>query len=126
MQVILILLVVGWLALMLFLSHQNGFKSGQISGWISSRTRIPDSVIRRSAHVIVYGVFSFTFMFILMWFDIALWIGILICAVLSITDEATKPLSTFRHCEIKHELLNILGIVIGLVSAILIYRLRYG
>ncbi len=123
---ILIILLVCWLALMLFLSHQNGFKSGQISGWVSARIRIPDGVIRRSAHVIVYGVFSFIFMVILLWFDIALWIGIMICVALSIVDEATKPLSTFRHCEIKHELLNILGIVMGLVSAILVYRLRYG
>ena len=98
---------------MTFLSHQDGHKSGEESRWISERLRVPDHLIRRSAHVIVYMVFTILLLATMRSYGIDMRIGILSAVLYSIIDEVTKSLCIFRHWSTLEELLNILGIAVG-------------
>ena len=43
-----------WLLFMLILSHIPGEPSGEESKWLSRMTGVKESVLRRSAHVVLY------------------------------------------------------------------------
>ena len=119
-RLILIFITLIWMVFMTFLSHQNGHRSGEESRWISERLRVPDHLIRRSAHVLVYLILTILLLVTMRSYGIDMRIGILTTVIYSIIDEATKPLCIFRHWSTPEELLNILGIVIGTVLYVFI------
>lgn len=91
-----------------WLSHENGEKSGEESAWLARRTGIKEGLLRRAAHVVLF-------------LGIALlagcgysWYGIAAVAVWSIVDEATKSLVPGRHCSALAIGLNLVGTAIGL------------
>ena len=110
-----------WLILMLILSHIGGTVSGEESRWLSRMTGIKESVLRRSAHIVVYIILATLTM--LAWPDTELWIICLVLVVIAVVDETSKalPIFTGRHCSIFPDMvLNLVGCAIGVVIGVLI------
>ena len=95
-----------WMFVMLFLSHQPGAQSEQLSAVIpSSNTFNP----RIAAHVVLYFVFG-----ILLWANrkasnIPVTIALCFCVVFSTFDECTKMFAPGRHCDTQEIVLNIIA-----------------
>lgn len=45
-----------WLGIEVWLSHENGEKSGEESAWLARRTGIKEGLLRRSAHFTLFAV----------------------------------------------------------------------
>ncbi len=116
-----IIVTVLWVILMLFLSHQNGYKLGRQTRWISCRLHVNEILLRKSAHVIVYFVFSFLLIYILQQYGVRKIFGVAAAVIISIIDEITKKLCIYRHFSISEELLNIMGICIGYIAAVITF-----
>ena len=107
---IIIFLII--LAAEVFLSHQDGYKSGDESRRIAERLHLPDKVIRSGAHVLFFALLMFTGLvagapdhkaFVVI--AVLLW---------TIADEASKPLlQNFRHFALPDVGFNLLGAGIG-------------
>ena len=109
LKIILFLII---LAAEVFLSHQDGYKSGDESRMIAERLHIPDKVIRSGAHVILFSLLMFTGLLaaggkyrIIVVIAVLLWTAI---------DEASKPLlKNYRHFALPDVGFNLLGAGIG-------------
>ena len=109
-----------WLAFMLILSHIGGTASGAESRWLSSMTGVKESVLRRSAHVVVYIILSTLVME--GWGEVELWIRIVVLVLIAVVDESSKALPVFkgRHCSVAEIGLNLIGVAIGVVIGMMI------
>ena len=110
-----------WLAFMLVLSHIGGQASGEESRWLSRMTGVKESVLRRSAHVVVYIILSALVM--VGWPDTELWMRTVVLMIIAAIDETSKALPFFqgRHCSIFPDMvLNLVGCTIGVGVGLLI------
>lgn len=92
-----------------YLSHQNGKKSGAESKSLSERLHLNEHLIRTGAHIGFFAVLTFLSLFLSKWLCVAviLW---------AIIDEATKPLlKNERHFSFKDVGWNVVGVGIGTV-----------
>ena len=91
------------------LSHTPGVASGAQSQSLSRLTHLPEGLLRSFAHVALFlvlvlfaalgfGPWSFVF-----------------CAVWAVLDEVTKRWIPGRHCSVLDMLLNLAGVVIGML-----------
>ena len=92
----------------IFLSHQEGRKSGAESKCLSEKTGIKEGFIRSFAHILLFmNIAGSSFIA----FGI---VGFIFVIIWSALDEITKPLlHNFRHCSGKDILLNYIGTGIG-------------
>ena len=98
-----------WLGIEVWLSHENGEKSGEESAWLARRTGIKEGLLRQSAHFTLFAVLG-----LLTGFGFG-WYGVVAVIVWSIVDEVTKPLIPGRHCSAVDILLNLAGVVLGIL-----------
>ena len=102
-----------WLGIEVWLSHENGEKSGEESAWLARRTGIKEGLLRRAAHFTLFAVLG-----LLTGFGFG-WYGVGFAALWSVVDEATKPLVPGRHCSAVDMLLNLAGVGTGMLVWIL-------
>ena len=109
-----------WLVFMTILSHIPGGPSGEESRWLSSMTGVKESVLRRSAHVVLYLVLGV--LATLAWAETELWVRILVLVIIAVADESSKALRFFkdRHSSMAEMGLNVIGAIAGLVIGWLI------
>ena len=108
-----------WFIFMTFLSHQDGEHTGRASRELAKRLRFLDNDIndlngklRRAAHIVVFAVFAFLLGLTLKIGGVSLgWM--LIAAVWSYVDEATKMWIQDRHFSWFDVKLNLIGVLIG-------------
>lgn len=94
-----------------FLSHQDGYKSGNESKRLASVLKLPDRVIRVGAHILFFVLLMCTGLLALPGYELAVSVVVLLWTIL---DEATKPLMhNFRHFSIQDVGWNLLGAAIG-------------
>lgn len=94
-----------------FLSHQDGYKSGDESRKIATVLRLPDRFIRVGAHVLFFALLMFTGLLALPGYEV--WVAAVVL-LWTILDEATKPLlHNFRHFSVQDVGWNLLGAAIG-------------
>ncbi len=94
-----------------FLSHQDGYKSGDESRRLASVLKLPDRVIRVGAHILFFAMLMVTGLFALPGYELVVLIAVLLWTIL---DEATKPLMhNFRHFSIQDVGWNLLGAMLG-------------
>lgn len=98
-----------WLGIEVWLSHENGEKSGEESAWLARRTGIKEGLLRRAAHFTLFAVLGLLTGF---GFD---WYGVGFAALWSVVDEATKPLIPGRHFSWIDVGLNLAGVVLGML-----------
>ena len=91
------------------LSHTPGDRSGAESKTLSRLTGIKEGLLRRAAHVFLFAVLG-----LLAGLGFG-WYGIGFAALWSVVDEATKPLVPGRHCSAIDMLLNLVGVVLGML-----------
>ena len=106
---------------MLILSHIGGTASGEESRWLSRMTGVKESVLRRSAHVVVYIILAALTM--LAWPDVRLWMKAVVLVLIAVADETSKALRIFigRHCSIWPDMaLNLVGCAVGVAVGLLI------
>lgn len=108
-----------WLTFMLLLSHIPGGPSGEESRWLSSMTGVKESVLRRSAHVVLYLVLGV--LTTLAW-QTELRVKGLVLVIIAVADESSKALRFFkdRHSSVAEMGLNVIGAIAGLVIGWLI------
>ena len=109
-----------WLTFMLVLSHIPGGPSGEESKWLSSMTGVKESVLRRSAHVVLYLVLGV--LTTLAWAETEFWVKGLVLVIIAVADESSKALRFFkdRHSSVAEMGLNVIGAIAGLVIGWLI------
>ena len=109
-----------WLTFMLVLSHIPGGPSGEESRWLSSMTGVKESVLRRSAHVVLYLVLGV--LTTLAWAETEFWVKGLVLVIIAVADESSKALRFFkdRHSSMAEMGLNVVGAIAGLVIGWLI------
>ena len=135
--IILLAVLIAWLAVMIFLSSQNGTKTENTSGFLaklvanilygeSAKKHIImiDSVFRKSAHIIIYAVFGGILYSLSNCFKMKEWRKLGICTsiviLISVLDELHKLPIDGRHFDIPDVFLNIVGgVVVLLIIAIL-------
>ena len=118
---ICLILTVIWFVFMTFLSHQDGEHTGKTSRDLAEYLRFLDADIndlnrklRQIAHIVVFAVMTVLL-------GLTLYLGgapmgwLVIVAVWSYVDEATKPLIQGRHFSWFDVGLNLIGTVIGAV-----------
>jgi VanZ family protein len=76
---------------------------------LASRTGIKEGLLRRATHFTLFAVLG-----LLTGFGFG-WYGIVAVIVWSIVDEVTKPLIPGRHCSAVDILLNLAGVVLGIL-----------
>lgn len=103
-MVILKLIAVLIFAAEVILSHIPGERSGAQSQSLSRLTHIPESFLRRAAHVVLFFALSVSFAFAWEWYGI---VGAM--------DEVTKIPILGRHCSAMDIGLNLLGTWIGML-----------
>ena len=123
-------LTILWFLFMTYLSHQDGEHTGRTSrelaeklsalDFLDSDINILNGRLRRLAHVVVYAVLAVLLAITLKLGGHSVWltVGIIVWAWV---DEATKPLVQGRHFSWLDVGLNILGIAIGMVIAVVIF-----
>ncbi len=90
------------------LSHAPGTVSGNQSRWLSSMTGVKGGLLRRSMHVLLFLLLSFTAG--AAWG----WIGVLLTAAWSLLDEVTKiPIPGRHFCLWPDVALNVIGTATG-------------
>ena len=110
-NVMLMILFILILAAEVFLSHQDGHKSGDESRKIASVLRLPNHFIRVGAHILFFALLMFTGLLALPGYKRIVIIAVLLWTIL---DEATKPmLHNFRHFSLQDVGWNLLGAAIG-------------
>lgn len=111
-----------------YLSHQDGEHTGRTSRELAEKLSVLDpdinilnSRLRRLAHVMVYAVLTVLLAITLKLGGYFPWLtaGAIVWAW---ADEATKPLVQGRHFSWLDVGLNVLGIVIGMIAVIFIFR----
>ena len=115
-----------WFIFMTYLSHQDGEHTGRASRELAEHLRFLDNDIndlngklRRAAHIVVFAVFTFLLGLTLKIGGISLgWM--IIVALWSYVDEATKPWIQGRHFSWFDVGLNLIGTFIGGAVAILL------
>lgn len=134
--IILLAVLIAWLAVMLFLSSQNGTETENTSSflakWVANMiydnprqwqiTPI-DSFFRKSAHIIIYAVFGGLLYSLSSCFEMKEWRKLGICTsivvLVSVLDELHKLPIDGRHFDIPDVFLNIVGgMVVLLIIAI--------
>ena len=89
------------------LSHTPGPASGAQSQSLSRLTHLPEPLLRRAAHVLLFAVLALLAALGFGWYGtgfVALW---------SVIDEATKPLIPGRHFSWIDVGLNLVGCALG-------------
>lgn len=126
---IFLIFTILWFLFMTYLSHQDGEHTGKASrelaeklsalDFLDSDINILNGRLRRLAHVVVYAVLTVLLAITLKLGGHSVWLtaGIIVWAWV---DEATKPLVQGRHFSWFDVGLNVLGIVIGMVTLLLI------
>jgi len=102
-----------WLGIEVWLSHENGEKSGEESAWLARRTGIKEGLLRRAAHFTLFAVLG-----LLTGFGFG-WYGVGFAALWAVVAEATKRGVEGRHCLAVDMLLNLSGVVLGMLVWIL-------
>ena len=128
---ILIIITIGWFCFMTFLSHQTGEQTTEFSKEIVEKIIEYfqlvnyDEIhytIRKLAHPFVFSIFVLLVLFTLSqrYKDRKIFIFAVIFMVLwTWIDEFTKLLVSGRHFSWQDTLLNLLGVMIGIVTFIL-------
>lgn len=114
-----LILTILWFFFMTYLSHQDGKHTSRVSRDLAEHLRFLDSDIndlngklRRVAHIVVFAVFAFLLGLTLEFGGASLkWM--IIAAVWSYVDEATKPWIQGRHFSWFDVGLNLIGAAIG-------------
>lgn len=114
-----LLLTVLWLFFMTYLSHQDGEQTGRASRELAEHLRFLDADIddlngklRRAAHIVVFAVLTLLLGLTLRLGGLPLgWL--LMAAVWSYVDEATKPWIQGRHFSWFDVGLNLAGTLLG-------------
>ena len=132
--IILLIATLLWLALALYLSHQDGehteVTSLRLAEWFlgwdegiepDEGVRMLNWKLRRIAHVVVYTVMA---ILMLLTFG-EIWSGhtiivVIVLAVIAVVDEVTKTPIEGRHCSAVDIGLNLLGVAIGTVVIVLV------
>ena len=116
-----LILTILWFFFMTYLSHQDGEHTSRASWDLAEHLHFLDSDInnlngklRRVAHVVVFAVFAFL-LGLTLEFGGASFKWMLIAAVWSYVDEATKPWIQGRHFSWFDVGLNLIGAVNGSV-----------
>ncbi|MDE5558727.1 MAG: VanZ family protein [Ruminococcus sp.] len=92
-----------------YLSQQNGRKSGAESRTLSEHLHLNEYLIRTGAHIGFFSILMFLALFLSKW----LWVAAVLWAII---DEATKPLlKNERHFSFIDVGWNFVGVVIGTV-----------
>lgn len=114
---IIIFIVV--LAAEIFLSHQDGYKSGNESKKIARFLRVPDKAVRVGAHVASFALLMFMgLVFFSPDYTVIVTVGV---GVWCFLDEATKPLmNNYRHFSLPDVFYNVIGSGIGFAMWLLI------
>ena len=99
------------------LSHMPGTASGAQSQSLSRLTHLPESFLRSFAHVVLFFLLA---VFAALGFG---WLGVGFCFVWSVADEVTKRGVEGRHCSAVDILLNLAGVVLGMMVWILVLGL---
>lgn len=116
------LLVVLWLVLMLYLSHQNGSDTWNtshgltvyLSNLLGLDAQWLHGVIRKLAHVGLYLILELLIVLAAVKSGAKKpWLWALLPLAVSLLDEGTKPLIPGRHCDLEDILLNDVGAAIG-------------
>ncbi len=96
----------------IFLSHQNGYKSGEESLAIAKALHLSNQTIRLAAHIILFAIIMFTGLMTFPEHTVLVIVAIVLWAVL---DEVTKPLlNNFRHMSLFDMGMNMIGVMIGI------------
>lgn len=95
------------------LSHTLGQASGAQSQSLSRLTHLPEGFLRSFAHVALFLVLV---LFAALGFG---WYGVGFAALWAVVDEATKRGVEGRHCSAVDMLLNLSGVVLGMLVWIL-------
>jgi len=95
------------------LSHTPGQTSGAQSQSLSRLTHLPEGFLRRGAHVVLFLALA---LFAALGFG---WYGVGFAALWAVVDEATKRGVEGRHCSAVDMLLNLSGVVLGMLVWIL-------
>ena len=107
----LIAFILLWL-IEVFLSHQNGYKSGEESQALAKILHISSKTIRLAAHIFLFAMVMFLGLMAFPEHKIYIIAAVLLWAIL---DEATKPLlHNYRHSSVFDMGMNMIGIMIGL------------
>lgn len=110
-DIIWIILFILILCLEIFLSHQDGYKSGEESEVLAKILHISNKHIRILAHIVLFAVIMFVGLKAFKDYKMVITVAVSIWAIL---DEVTKPLmKNYRHMSIFDIGMNILGVVIG-------------
>lgn len=106
---------------LVYLSHQNGKAThktsltlAKILGFLYSDKEKLHKILRRSAHIILFGVFSLLFTLTLHSFSLSLYF-LAFPFLYSWADEATKVFSPGRHFSWFDVGLNIIGTILGVL-----------
>lgn len=112
-------LTILWFLFMTYLSHQDGEHTGRVSLELAEHLRFLDAdmndlngKLRRAAHIVVFAVFTLLLELTLRLGGLPLgWL--LVAAVWSYVDEATKPWIQGRHFSWFDVGLNLVGTLLG-------------
>ncbi len=112
-------LTILWFLFMTYLSHQDGEHTGRVSLELAEHLRFLDAdmndlngKLRRAAHIVVFAVFTLLLGLTLRLGGLPLgWL--LVAAVWSYVDEATKPWIQGRHFSWFDVGLNLVGTLLG-------------
>lgn len=112
-------LTILWFLFMTYLSHQDGEHTGRVSLELAEHLRFLDAdmndlngKLRRAAHIVVFAVFTRLLGLTLRLGGLPLgWL--LVAAVWSYVDEATKPWIQGRHFSWFDVGLNLVGTLLG-------------
>ena len=128
---ILVLITTIWFCFMTYLSHQNGEETTELSKGIVEQIieyfqlgnyNEIHYIIRKLAHPFVFGIFAVLVLFTLSlkWNNKKKYIYVIILMSLwAWLDEVTKLLIPGRHFSWEDTLLNLLGVIIGIIIFIL-------
>ena len=130
-----------WLAFSLYLSHQNGDQTGEVSmglaqwlfGWTgigSGALLVLNNVLRKAAHVVLYMVLAVLALLTVreLWRveaprDLRNLAAAAVLLIIAVLDEVTKIPIDGRHCDAVDMCLNILGAALG-TGIILLFEHR--
>ena len=131
-RVISILIAAGYLALIFYLSFQNGADTAETSSRLTrfllrlvGKTDISwqaflrvDHVVRALAHIVLFLIYGFLGVFVLSAWNLRKPAGIISMAgigvLFSVFSEVGKLLISGRHCSVRDMCLNLLGLAVGL------------
>lgn len=98
-----------WLLIEAGLSHMPGDHSREESTFLANWTHLPERFLRSAAHVIMFFILS-----ILSSLGFSWW-GSCFCIIWAAVDEMTKKGIKGRHGSIKDVVLNLSGVVAGML-----------